>query len=127
MSYDYQLVVIGSGSGGKDAAIFGARAGLRVLLVEKESLGGTCFHRGVYAMRALRACAMNLKAAGESPRSGLSVGPLENDWADWVKTQRRVGARLTEDLSLMLESLGVKIRFGKAKLLSSKEVEISDP
>lgn len=127
MSYDYQLVVIGSGSGGKDAAILGARAGLRVLLVEKESLGGTCFHRGVYAMRALRACAMNLKAAGESPRSGLSVGPLENDWADWVKTQRRVGARLTEDLSLMLESLGVKIRFGKAKLLSSKEVEISDP
>jgi flavin-dependent dehydrogenase len=38
MSYDYQLVVIGSGSGGKDAAILGARAGLRVLLVEKESL-----------------------------------------------------------------------------------------
>ena len=66
MSYDYQLVVIGSGSGGKDAAILGARAGLRVLLVEKESLGGTCFHRGVYAMRALHACAMNLKAAGES-------------------------------------------------------------
>ena len=48
MSYDYQLVVIGSGSGGKDAAILSAR-GLRVLLVEKESLGGTCFHRGVYA------------------------------------------------------------------------------
>jgi dihydrolipoamide dehydrogenase len=127
MSYDYQLVVIGSGSGGKDAAILGARAGLRVLLVEKESLGGTCFHRGVYAMRALRACAMNLKAAGESPRSVLSVGPLENDWADWVKTQRRVGARLTEDLMRMLESLGVKIQFGKGKLLSSKEVEISDP
>ena len=127
MSYDYQLVVIGSGSGGKDAAILSARAGLRVLLVEKESLGGTCFHRGVYAMRALHACAMNLKAAGESPRSGLSVGPPENDWADWVNTQRRVGARLTEDLMRMLESLGVKIRFGKGKLLSLKEVEISDP
>ena len=127
MSYDYQLVVIGSGSGGKDAAILGARAGLRVLLVEKESLGGTCFHRGVYAMRALHACAMNLKAAGESQRSGLSVGALENDWADWVKTQRRVGARLTEDLIRVLESLGVEIRFGKGKLLNPNQVEISDP
>jgi thioredoxin reductase len=38
MSYDYQLVVIGSGSGGKDAAILGARAGLRVLLVERTAL-----------------------------------------------------------------------------------------
>ena len=127
MSYDYQLVVIGSGSGGKDAAILGARAGLRVLLLEKDSLGGTCFHRGVYAMRALLACAMNLKSGRDSPRSRLSVGPLEYDWADWVNTQRRVRARLTEDLIRMLESLGVKIRFGKGKLLSLKEVEISDP
>jgi dihydrolipoamide dehydrogenase len=127
MSYDYQLVVIGSGSGGKDAAILGARAGLRVLLVEKDSLGGTCFHRGVYAMRALHACAMNLKAAGESQRSGLSVGALENDWADWVKTQRRVGARLTEDLIRVLENLGVEIRLGKGKLLNPNQIEISDP
>ena len=53
MSYPYQLAVIGSGAGGKDAAILGARAGLRVLLVETESLGGTSFHRGCHAMRAL--------------------------------------------------------------------------
>ena len=39
MSYQYQLIVIGSGSAGKDAAILAARAGQRVLLVEKESLG----------------------------------------------------------------------------------------
>src|ERR1700724_2692089 len=52
MSEHYQVIVIGSGCGGMDAAILAARAGLQVLLVEKESLGGTCFHRGCNAIRA---------------------------------------------------------------------------
>jgi dihydrolipoyl dehydrogenase len=88
MSHQYQLIVIGSGSGGKDAAILAARAGLRVLLVEKQSLGGTCFHRGAYAIRALRACAMHYQKSENSSRFGLSVDLLETGWADWINTQK---------------------------------------
>ena len=66
MNHHYQLIVIGSGSGGKDAAILGARAGLRVLLVERDSLGGTCFHRGVYSIRTLQACAIEEFPASDS-------------------------------------------------------------
>jgi pyruvate/2-oxoglutarate dehydrogenase complex dihydrolipoamide dehydrogenase (E3) component len=127
MNHRYQLIVIGSGSGGKDAAILAARAGLSVLLVEKQSLGGTCFHRGAYAIRALRACAMHYGEAERSSRFGLSVDVLETGWTDWIGTQRRVGARLTEDLSRTLEGLGVQIRFGTAKLLNPNEIVISDP
>jgi dihydrolipoamide dehydrogenase len=127
MNHQYQLIVVGSGSGGKDAAILAARAGLGVLLVEKESLGGTCFHRGSYAIRALRACAMHYQKAEDSSRFGLSVDLLETGWADWIGTQRRVSARLTEDLSRTLEALSVQIRFGTAQLLNPNEVEISDP
>jgi dihydrolipoamide dehydrogenase len=127
MSEHYKLIVIGSGSGGKDAAILAARAGLQVLVVEKQSLGGTCFHRGCNAIRALRACAMHYGAAEGSSRFGLSVDPLETGWTDWIGTQRRVSARLTEDLSRTLESLGIQIRFGTAKLLNPNEIEISDP
>jgi dihydrolipoamide dehydrogenase len=127
MSYQYQLIVIGSGSGGKDAAILAARAGLRVLLVEKGSLGGTCFHRGCYAIRALRACAMHYGETEGSSRFGMSIDLLETGWTDWIGTQRRVSAKLTEDLSRTLESLEVRIRFGAAKFLSPNEIEISDP
>src|SRR5438132_9717199 len=102
MNHQCQLIVIGSGSAGKDAAILAARAGLGVLLVEKQSLGGTCFHRGAYAIRALRACAMHYGEAERSSRFGLSVGVSETGWTDWIGTQRRVGARLTEDLSRTL-------------------------
>jgi pyruvate/2-oxoglutarate dehydrogenase complex dihydrolipoamide dehydrogenase (E3) component len=127
MNHQYQLIVIGSGSGGKDAAILAARAGLSVLLVEKQSLGGTCFHRGAYAIRALRACTMHYGEAERSSRFGLSVGLSETGWTDWMGTQRRVSARLTEDLSRTLEALGVQIRFGTAKLLNPNEIEIFDP
>jgi dihydrolipoamide dehydrogenase len=127
MNHHYQLIVIGSGSGGKDAAILGARTGLRVLLVEKDSLGGTCFHRGCYSIRTLRACAMHYRGVEKSPRFGLSVDLLETGWADWINTQRQVSTRLAEDLGRTLEGSGVQVRFGTAKLVDLNEVEISDP
>jgi dihydrolipoamide dehydrogenase len=127
MTYPYQLVIIGSGAGGKDAAILGARAGLRVLLVEKESLGGTSFHRGCHAMRALRACAMNHQTAGANRRTSLPAADPEIDWAHWLNIQRRVSARLTKELSWVLEDLGVQVRFGAGELLDRNTVEISDP
>jgi dihydrolipoamide dehydrogenase len=127
MGEHYQVIVIGSGSGGKDAAILAARAGLRVLIVEKETLGGTCLHRGCNAIRALRACAMHYGGAEGSSRFGLSVAPLETEWTDWIGTQRRVSARLTEELSRTLERLNIQIRFGTAKFLNRNEIEIFDP
>jgi dihydrolipoamide dehydrogenase len=126
VSHQYHLIVIGSGSGGKDSAILAARAGLNVLLVEKGNLGGTCFHRGCYAIRALRACAMHYGEAERSSRFGLSVDLSETGLADWIGTQRRVSARLTEHLGQTLEALGVQIRYGSAKLLNPNEIEISD-
>src|SRR5260370_41255089 len=96
MSHQHHLIVIGSGSGGKDAAILAARAGLQVLLVEKQSLGGTCFHRGCNAIRALPACAMHYAAAEGSSRFRLSVEPLETGWTRWVGTPRRVSGTPTE-------------------------------
>jgi dihydrolipoamide dehydrogenase len=49
----YQLVVIGSGSGGREASLMGARRGLRTALVEGDKIGGVCFHNGCYAVRCL--------------------------------------------------------------------------
>ena len=51
MTTSYQLAVIESGAGGREAAILAARNGLRVALIEQNGLGGTSFHRGYYAVR----------------------------------------------------------------------------
>ena len=55
MSEKYDVAVIGSGSGGSEAALLAAEKGLRSILIEKDAIGGTRFHRGCFAVRALHA------------------------------------------------------------------------
>jgi NAD(P) transhydrogenase len=57
---EYDLVVIGSGPGGKSAAIQAAKLGKKVLVVERENMGGACLHRGTIPSKALREAALAL-------------------------------------------------------------------
>ena len=75
----YQLVVIGSGSGGREASLLGARKGLRTALVEGDKIGGVCFHSGCYAVRALQACAHQFRGSLRSGRFGNKVDFIKSD------------------------------------------------
>ena len=50
---NFDLVVLGGGSGGYAAALRGAQLGLSVALIEKDKVGGTCLHRGCIPTKAL--------------------------------------------------------------------------
>jgi glycine/D-amino acid oxidase-like deaminating enzyme len=89
MSYQYQVVVIGSGSAGKEACLAAAKAGLRTLLVEERDLGGTSFHRGSYAVRALWACASYFKRTEKASKVGTSLDLIETSWTDWMTAQSK--------------------------------------
>ena len=105
----YQVAVIGSGAGGKEAAILAARNGLRVVLIEKDTLGGTTFDRGYYSVRAFRACA---EAAKESSQ------------ADWFSARRQVRAWLTQELKNRLDKAGVEVRFGRGSLANANTIRL---
>src|SRR5699024_290263 len=53
MANEYDLVVLGGGTGGYVAAIHASKLGLKVAIVEKEKLGGTCLHKGCIPSKAL--------------------------------------------------------------------------
>jgi pyruvate/2-oxoglutarate dehydrogenase complex dihydrolipoamide dehydrogenase (E3) component len=53
MSMDYDVLIIGGGAAGKDAAFLAARAGLETLLIEKEKLGGTSYHKALLSKTAI--------------------------------------------------------------------------
>src|SRR2546421_2737409 len=128
MSEQFQVIVIGSGSAGKDAALFAGRAGLRTVLIEAGSkLGGVSVHRGVYAVRALRACATHYKGTERSSRLGASIDLVESGWADWLTVQRRTSARLTEGLGRALDRAKVEVKFGHGRLLGPNEVLVEPP
>ncbi len=53
MAKEYDLVIVGGGTGGYVAAIRASQLGLKTALVEKENLGGTCLHKGCIPSKAL--------------------------------------------------------------------------
>lgn len=126
MTYQYQVIVIGSGSAGKDAALLAARAGRRTLLIESDRLGGTGIHRGCHAVRALRACATHYDRVIESDRLGIRLDLITTDWSDWLEVQRRTCGRLAEGLSRALEQAWVEVKFGRGELFDPNTVVITD-
>ena len=84
MSYQYQVIVIGSGSAGQEACLKAAKAGLRTLLVEERTLGSNSLHGGSYAVRALRACANYFKATENAPKFGTNLALIQTSWTNWL-------------------------------------------
>jgi dihydrolipoamide dehydrogenase len=126
MSYHYRVIVIGSGSGGKDAALLAARAGKRTLLIESDRIGGTGVHRGCHAVRALRACATHYDRIVESDRLGVFTDLVTTNWPSWLEVQHRTSSRLAEELSRELDRAQVEVKFGKGELFDANSVVITD-
>ena len=123
MNAHYQLILIGSGSAGKAAALLAGRAGLHTLLIEAVDLGGTAVHRGVHAVRALRACATHLQRTTErNGRFGTAVDAIESDWRDWLRVQRATSRYLAEGLARALDQAKVAVKFGRARFAGPNEV-----
>jgi dihydrolipoamide dehydrogenase len=126
MSYQYDVIVIGSGSAGKDAALQAGREGLRTLLVEAGRLGGTGFHRGCHAVRAMRACATHYERINESHLLGIYPDLIATNWSSWLDVQSRVTNRLAKDLSDSLDPASVDLKFGHGELFDPHTVVITD-
>jgi dihydrolipoamide dehydrogenase len=126
MSYHYQVIVIGSGSAGKDAALLAARAGKRTLLIESDRIGGTGIHRGCHAVRALRACATHYDRVAEGDRLGVYMDLITTNWPTWLEVQHRTTNRLAEELSRALDRTQAEVKFGRGELFDEHTVVITD-
>ena len=126
MSYNHQVIVIGSGSAGKDAALLAARAGKRTLLIESDRIGGTGVHRGCHAVRALRACATHYDRVMGSDRLGVYMDLITTNWPTWLEVQHRTTSRLAEELSRALDRAQAEVKFGKGELFDAHTVVITD-
>src|SRR5215831_17508376 len=123
---DYEVAVIGSGSAGKEAALLGARQGRRVVVIEKETLGGTCFHRGCFAIRTLQACAHAFHGRLFASRYGIDLDQTRIRTTGWAEIRRRVSSALAEQLSQQFHRANVSVRFGNATFLDDRNLRLFD-
>jgi dihydrolipoamide dehydrogenase len=126
MSFQYQVIVIGSGSAGKEACLKAAKAGLHTLLIEERSLGGTSYYAGSYAVRALRACASYLKRTETASKLGTNLDLIESSWAKWLNSQRVSSGRLSIEFGEAIDRDKVDLKFGRGRLLGPHEISLTN-
>jgi dihydrolipoamide dehydrogenase len=125
MNEKYQLAVIGTGSGGSEAALLAAKKGLKVVVIENGGLGGTRLHHGSYAVRALHASARLHGEFFKGKKSGVDEDLFTASLTQWMKAQRAASNRLARDLQNDLEKLNVRVIFGRGTLVDEHRVRIT--
>jgi dihydrolipoamide dehydrogenase len=123
---DYEVAVIGSGSAGKEAALLAAKQGRRVVVIEKESLGDACFHRGYFAIRTLRACADAFHSRLFAKRFGIDLDQTRIRTTGWAEVRRRVSSQLANQLNQQFQRANVSVRFGRATFVDDNNLRLFD-
>jgi len=124
MSNHYQVVVIGSGSGGREAALLAAQKGLQTAVVERDKIGGVTFHSGCYAIRALQACARQYLSSLKSRRFFNEGDLLKATLYDWIVAQSKVSSRLSESFERDLRDLNVDLLKGHAEFRDARTLQV---
>lgn len=125
MNEKYQLAVIGTGSGGSEAALLAAKKGFKVVVIEKGALGGTRLHHGSFAVRALHASARLHGEFFKGKKSGIDADLFTESLEQWMKAQRAASTRLARDLQNDLEKLDVRVAFGLGTLVDEHRIRIT--
>jgi dihydrolipoamide dehydrogenase len=121
----FDLVILGGGSGGYAAALRGAQLGLTVALIESDKVGGTCLHRGCIPTKALLHSAEIADGAREGSKFGVksTLNGMDMDGVNAYKDG--VINKLYKGLSGLVKSRGIVFVEGHGKLVAKDTVDVA--
>ncbi|HET7305546.1 MAG TPA: dihydrolipoyl dehydrogenase [Segeticoccus sp.] len=122
----FDLVVLGGGSGGYACALRAAELGQNVALVEKDKLGGTCLHMGCIPTKALLHAAEIADSARDGERFGVKTTFESVDMAGVHTYKDGVVARLHKGLQGLVKSRTVTYVEGEGRLVAPHTVAVGD-
>ncbi|MGW9626535.1 dihydrolipoyl dehydrogenase [Microbacterium sp. NPDC055521] len=123
-THEFDLVILGGGSGGYSAALRASELGKKVALIEKDKVGGTCLHRGCIPTKAL----LHAAEVADHVRSAASVGvsaTLEAVDAAGVRAYREgIVAKKFKGLEGLIAARGITTVHGEGRLAADRSVEV---
>ena len=124
MAYDFDLFVIGAGSGGVRAARFAAGFGARVAVAESRYLGGTCVNVGCVPKKLLVYGAHYAEDIAQAQGYGWTVEGASFDWTSLIANKNREIQRLNGIYHNLLVDSGVTLLQAHARLVDAHTVEV---
>ena len=127
-SNDFDLVVLGAGTGGYTAAFRAGQLGMKVALVDDDKIGGTCLHRGCIPTKALLESADVANKIGHAKDYGLILtGEATVDYAAMAARRDAVVKRLWTGLKTLIDKNKVTWVPGRGRLDGPGKIKVSQP
>ena len=122
--FDYDLFVIGAGSGGVRASRIAAGHGARVGICEESRVGGTCVIRGCVPKKLLVFASQFSESFEDAAGYGWQAGEPSFDWSALIAAKDREIDRLNSIYIRLLENAGVDLHMGRGRLVDEHTVEV---
>lgn len=123
---NYDLIVIGSGPGGYVAAIRASQLGMKVAVVERESLGGICLNWGCIPTKALLKSAQVFDYINHAEDYGIKVSGVKADFESMIKRSREVANGMSKGINFLFRKNKIEQLTGTGRLVRGKKVEVTD-
>lgn len=120
----YQLCVIGAGTGGYVAAIKAAQMGAKVILIEKDNLGGVCMNKGCIPTKTLLKSAEKWRDLQNIEEFGIFVEGSAYDWEKVMERKNNVVYQMRKGLEKLIKLNKIELVVGKAEFIDQNTLHL---
>ena len=117
MAEEFDVVILGGGTGGYVAAIRASQLGLKTAVVEKENLGGTCLHKGCIPTKALLRSAEIFQTTKKSENYGILTSDVRIDFIKVQQRKQQIVNKLHSGVQHLLKQGKIKVYNGTGRIL----------
>ncbi len=121
---NYDVVFIGGGPGGYGAAIKASSNGLRVALIEKNKVGGTCLHVGCIPTKTLIASSAVVQTINSAKKFGIDIDCYSIDYKRIKERKDEIVNKLHNSVITLLKTHGVDLFYGEGSFLSRNKIKV---